>query len=49
MLKQSLVKFKFDCKICSFKTNNEKEFREHISYSVHVHAAMKYLKNNLNL
>jgi len=39
--------FKYDCNVCIFKTDDKKEFSEHIGWEVHRVTAMKKLEENL--
>ncbi len=45
--KQSSNKYEFECTICGFKTNDKKENSDHISFAVHIEAAMKKIMDNL--
>ncbi len=38
---------KYDCSVCNFKTDDVKEFSNHIGWVVHRVAAMKKLEENL--
>jgi len=39
--------FEYDCNVCIFKTDDKKEFSDHIGWAVHRVAAMKKLEENL--